>query len=102
VQGSVTGVDADAHEVLLAGERRVGYDKLVIATGADMRPQEIPGLAEHAATIWTPDSMLGVRERFEQVRHSAKQGSRSRVLFLIPPNNKCAGPLYEIAMMFET
>jgi NADH dehydrogenase FAD-containing subunit len=24
------------------------------------------------------------------------------VLFLIPPNNKCAGPLYEIAMMFET
>jgi sulfide:quinone oxidoreductase len=102
VPGSIAAVDPDAHEVLLADERRVRYDKLVIATGADMRPQEIPGLAEHAATIWTPESMLGVRERFEQVRDSAQQGSRSRVLFLIPPNNKCAGPLYEIVMMFET
>jgi NADPH-dependent 2,4-dienoyl-CoA reductase/sulfur reductase-like enzyme len=24
------------------------------------------------------------------------------VLFLVPPNNKCAGPLYEIVLMFET
>jgi sulfide:quinone oxidoreductase len=27
---------------------------LVVATGADMRPKELPGLAEHAETIWTP------------------------------------------------
>jgi NADH dehydrogenase FAD-containing subunit len=80
----------------------VGYDKLVIATGADMAPAEIPGLTGHAATIWTPDSMLGVRERFERVRDEAREGRRSRVLFLIPPNNKCAGPLYEIVMMLET
>ena len=77
-------------------------DKLVIATGADMRPDEVPGLAEHAATIWTPQSMLGVRERFERVRDAAKAGRRNRVLFLIPPNNKCAGPLYELVLMFET
>jgi sulfide:quinone oxidoreductase len=67
-----------------------------------MRPEEIPGLAEHAATIWTPSSMLALRERFERVRDDAKGGRRSRVLFLIPPNNKCAGPLYEIVLMFET
>jgi sulfide:quinone oxidoreductase len=102
VEGRVTGVDPDAHEVTLAGGRTVGYDKLVIATGADMRPQEIPGLADHAATIWTPDSMLGVRDRFERVRADAKDGHRSRVLFVVPPNNKCAGPLYEIVLMFET
>ena len=102
VQGSVTGVDPDAHEVQLADGRSVGYDKLVIATGAGMRPEEIPGLGEHAATIWTPQSMLGVRERFERVRDDAQAGRRSRVLFLIPPNNKCAGPLYEIVLMFET
>jgi sulfide:quinone oxidoreductase len=102
VRGTVTGVDPDAHEVQLDDGRTVGYDKLVIATGADMRPDEIPGLAEHAATIWTPRSMLGVRERFERVRDDAREGRRSRVLFLIPPNNKCAGPLYEIVMMFET
>jgi sulfide:quinone oxidoreductase len=102
VEGRVTGVDPQSHEVQLAGGRTVGYDKLVIATGADMRPQEIPGLAEHSATIWTPQSMLGVRNRFERVRDDARDGHRSRVLFLIPPNNKCAGPLYEIVMMFET
>ncbi len=102
VEGTVTGVDPDSHEVRLADGRAVGYDKLVIATGADMRPAEVPGLAEHAATIWTPRSMLGVRERFERVREGAKEGRRSRVVFLIPPNNKCAGPLYEIVMMFET
>jgi NADH dehydrogenase FAD-containing subunit len=102
VSGEVRGVDPQAHEVGLAEGRAVGYDKLVIATGADMAPGEIPGLAEHAETVWTPDSMLGVRERFERVREDAKEGRRSRVLFLVPPNNKCAGPLYEIVMMLET
>jgi NADH dehydrogenase FAD-containing subunit len=100
--GRVAGVDPDAHEVALEGGQKLGYDKLVIATGAGMRPDEIPGLAEHAATIWTPESMLGVRDRFQQVLEDGRQGRRSRVLFLIPPNNKCAGPLYEIVMMFET
>ena len=102
VEGTVAGVDASAHEVELADGQRVTYDKLVIATGADMRAEEIPGLAEHAATIWTTDGMLGVRERFERVRADAQQGRNSRVLFLIPPNNKCAGPLYEVVMMLET
>lgn len=102
VEGRVEAVDPKAREVRLAGGQGVPYDKLVIATGADMRPEEIPGLGEHAATIWTPASMLGVRERFERVRDEARDGRRGRVLFLIPPNNKCAGPLYEIVMMFET
>jgi NADH dehydrogenase FAD-containing subunit len=102
VQGAAAGVDADAHEVKLSSGRVVSYDKLVVATGADMRPEEVPGLVEHAATIWTPQSMLGVRERFERVREAARAGRRPRVLFLIPPNNKCAGPLYEVVLMFET
>ncbi len=102
VQGHAAGVDPPDHSVRLADGRSVPYDKLVIATGAGMRPEEIPGLAEHAATVWTPHSMLGVRERFERVREDALDGSRSRVLFLIPPNNKCAGPLYELVLMLET
>ena len=102
IPGTVAGVDPDAHVVRLGDGCTVGYDKLVIATGAGMSAEEIPGLAEHAATIWTPQSMLGVRERFERVRADAAEGRRSRVLFLVPPNNKCAGPLYEIVLMFET
>jgi sulfide:quinone oxidoreductase len=102
VEGSVAEVDPQGREVRLADGRGIAYDKLVIATGAGMRPEEIPGLAEHAATIWTAESMLGVRERFLRIRDEAKEGRRSRVLFLIPPNNKCAGPLYEIVLMLET
>ena len=81
---------------------RFAYDKLVIATGADTNAGEIPGLAEHGATIWTSDSMLDVRRHFEQIRDRARAGERQQVLFLVPPNNKCSGPLYEIVFMLET
>lgn len=100
--GSVVAVDPDHRFVELAGGERLRYDKVVIATGADTRPQEIPGLAEHAVTIWTPDSMLELRRRFEQTRDAARRGGQPRVLFLVPPNNKCSGPLYEVVMMLET
>jgi sulfide:quinone oxidoreductase len=102
VVGRVAGVDPDARLVSLEDGQRFGYDRLIIATGAGMRPGEVPGLTEHAATIWTPDSMLGVRRRFEDVRAAAHRARDQRVLFLVPPNNKCAGPLYEIVLMFET
>ncbi|HEX5780625.1 MAG TPA: hypothetical protein VFX80_01825, partial [Solirubrobacteraceae bacterium] len=100
--GGVADVDPDARFVTLTDGQRFGYDKLVVATGADTHAEEIPGLEEHADTIWTSDSMLGVRRRFEQARDRARRGERQRILFLVPPNNKCSGPLYEIVMMLET
>ncbi len=102
VVGEAIAVDPDRRLVSLADGQRFAYDRLVIATGAGIRPDEVPGLAEHAATIWTPESMLGVRRRFEDVRVRAGNGERQRVMFLVPPNNKCAGPLYEVVLMFET
>jgi sulfide:quinone oxidoreductase len=102
VQGSAADVDGDARLVTLADGQRLRYDKLIVATGADTHAEEIPGLAEHAATIWTSDSMLEVRRRFQQARDAARRGERQRVLFLVPPNNKCSGPLYEIVFMLET
>lgn len=101
-RGSVAEVDPDARLVTLDDGERFAYDKLVIATGADTDAAEIPGLAEHGATIWTTESMLDVRHRFERIRVRAQAGERQRVLFLVPPNNKCSGPLYEIVFMLET
>ena len=101
-QGTVTGIDPDARRVALAGGEQLAYDKLIVATGAATAAGEVPGLEDHAASIWTAESMLGVRERFERVRDRARAGHEQRVLFLIPPNNKCAGPLYEIVFMLET
>jgi len=100
--GSVVEVDPDSRLVSLAHGTCLRYDKLVVATGADTHAREVPGLGEHAATIWTPESMLDVRRRFAEVRDRARRGERQRVLFLVPPNNKCSGPLYEIVFMLET
>ena len=101
-RGSVAEVDPDARFVALDDGQRLRYDKLVVATGADTHAEEVPGLVEHAATIWTTDSMLDVRRRFAAVRDAARRGERRRVLFVVPPNNKCSGPLYEIVFMVET
>jgi len=101
VQTRVRGVDPEARLV----ETEAGtldYDFLVIATGAGMRAEEVPGLAEHAHGTWTADDMLRLRRSFEELRAAAEAGERRRVLFLVPPNNKCAGPLYEIVLMLET
>ena len=73
-----------------------------MATGAAMRTAEVLGLAEHAAVIWTTESMLDVRGRFDDIRRRAARGERRRLLFLVPPNNTCAGPLYEVVFMLET
>lgn len=102
VQGKVVGVDPGARAATLEDGRRLAGDYLVVATGAGMRPGEIPGLAEHAVTLWTSDDMLELRRRFLDVAEAAAAKRRSRVLFLVPPNNKCAGPLYEMVLMFDT
>jgi sulfide:quinone oxidoreductase len=56
-QGRVAEVDVDHKLVRVDDGSVVPYDFLVIGTGATMRPDEVPGLAEHASTIWTPAEM---------------------------------------------
>lgn len=101
VQGTVQNIDTSTRSVELA-TGHVAFDYLVVATGAKMRPQEIPGLAEHAVTVWTPDDMLVLRDRIARIIDRAKDGQRSKVLFLVPPNNRCSGPLYEMVCMLDT
>ncbi|MEZ5307776.1 MAG: FAD-dependent oxidoreductase [Pyrinomonadaceae bacterium] len=78
------------------------FDYLVLATGAAMRPEEIPGLKEHALTPWTIAEMLDLRHGIENLVEKAAAGERQKLLFLVPPNNKCSGPLYELVMMTDT
>ena len=67
-----------------------------------MRPDEIPGLARHANTIWTPAEMTRLRGSLEAAVEAARAGRTQRVVFVVPPNNKCSGPLYEMVMMLDT
>ena len=102
VCGSLAHVDPHGKHVELADGTSVPYDFLVLATGAAMRPEEIPGLAEHARTIWTPAQMRSLGAALDRVRSAAESGTIPHVLFLVPPGNGYAGPLYEIALMLET
>ena len=48
----VTGIDIKAHQVAIAGGRNVAFDKLVLATGAEPIPLDIPGANEpHVHTL---------------------------------------------------
>jgi sulfide:quinone oxidoreductase len=101
IQARAHEIDPDARRVSV-DEGALPYDFLVVATGAGMRPTEIPGLAEHAISTWTPVDMLKLRAGFQALLEAAGLRQRRRVLFVVPPNNKCAGPLYEIAFMLDT
>ncbi|MGW5740954.1 NAD(P)/FAD-dependent oxidoreductase [Amycolatopsis sp. NPDC003861] len=95
------GVDTD-RGVVHTSHEPVPYDHLVIATGAAMRPEEVPGLAEYARTVWTPGQLHALGEQLQWVAQHARHGRLQQVLFLVPPGNKCAGPLYEITLMLDT
>lgn len=82
--------------------KKVPFDFLVVATGAEMHPEEIPGLNAYAHTIWTTDNMLRLKSSFEELVRDARLGKSKRVLFLIPPHNKHPGPLYEMVLMLDS
>jgi sulfide:quinone oxidoreductase len=101
VKDRVREVDPVTKTVGTEGQK-LSYDYLVVATGADMRPEEVPGLRENAESIWTPRDMLRLRLVFYELMEEAREGHHRRVLFLVAPNNKCAGPLYELIFMLDT
>jgi sulfide:quinone oxidoreductase len=100
--GRVDGVDADIGRVHLAGGRQLPYEHLVIATGAAPWMRAVPGLQEHAASIWGAAEMLTLREHFMHLRGRAREGSRQRVLFVVPRHNRWSPPVYEVALMLDT
>ncbi len=101
VQARATYIDPE-RKVVDAGSAQYPYDYLVVATGASMRPEEIPGLQTYAKTIFTPDAMLELRDAFQKLLLPPASSKQHRVLFLVPPNNKCSGPLYELIMMLDS
>lgn len=101
-RGEVEGVDTEVGRVHLVDGEQLPYEHLVIATGASCRPQEVPGLQEHAVSIWDSAGMLALRERFTHLRGQAREGTRQRVLFVVPQQNQCSLPLYEVALMLDT
>lgn len=71
-KATVAGVDFERREVLLEGTTdRLGYDYLVIATGATTNYFGVPGAREHTHAIYTMEDALAVR------RHLADELERA-------------------------
>ncbi len=106
VHGVVRDVDLDRRLVGIekreGGTAELAYDYLVLSLGARMRPTEVPGLEQYAHTPWTPAEMARLGEGFQSLVDRGRAGERTKALFLIPPQNKCSGPLYELVLMFDT
>jgi sulfide:quinone oxidoreductase len=59
--GRATLIDPDERLVTLDNGERIGYDQLVIATGARILPEEIPHFAEEAHHFYGPDAARDLR-----------------------------------------
>lgn len=100
VQAHVNEIDPVARKIYGGGTEHT-YDYLVVATGAGAVLDAVPGLTEFAQPAWSVDHMLALRARFHDVFDRARDGEHLQVLFIVPPGNKCCGPLYEIALMLD-
>jgi sulfide:quinone oxidoreductase len=59
----VEAVDTDAKTVTVAGGGRdIGYDHLVLATGANLAPEKVPGLQEAGHHFYGPDGAEALRD----------------------------------------
>ena len=90
VRGALDRVDADQRIVMTADGEPLGYDALLIATGARAEPS-----LEHALTWW-PE---GDPEAFGGLLRDLEEGYSHSVAFVVPPHVAWALPAYELAMM---
>jgi sulfide:quinone oxidoreductase len=90
-RGRLARVDAAAHTVTTVAGEQIGYDALLIASGA--RPVE----PFAAATAFT--GSLTAQERLHGIVQDVEEGYLHRIAFVVPPGATWPLPLYEIALM---
>ncbi|WEO97591.1 FAD-dependent oxidoreductase [Streptomyces sp. FXJ1.172] len=68
VVGRVTAIDTTARTVCMGDEQRVMvYDTLVYAAGSQARLDEVPGAAEHAHAVASPEQATRLRHRIAEI-----------------------------------
>ncbi|MFC4541330.1 NAD(P)/FAD-dependent oxidoreductase [Halosolutus amylolyticus] len=60
--GEVTGVDTDTKKLTFADSSILAYDQLVLATGASLDPEAVPGLAEGGHHFYGPEGAEALRD----------------------------------------
>jgi len=92
LQAEVTGIDTGANQVKITSET-LSYDYLVIALGAELAPEMIPGLAQASHSFYTFEGTQKLREALSEF----KEGTIAVVVSAMP--YKCPGAPHEAAML---
>ena len=103
-RGEVTGVDWERRRVLLADQRDLPFDHLVVAMGAVATWFGVPGAEEHAIPLYTLDDAVTLRnhvlERFEAADADPTLVDRGELNFVVvgggPTGVETAGALAEL------
>jgi sulfide:quinone oxidoreductase len=95
VVGEVDRLEGTARLVTLKGGERLGYEALVIATGARIVPESIPHFAAEAHHFYSPDAALRLREALDAFR-----GGRI-VIGIAGMPYKCPPAPLEVAFLIE-
>lgn len=94
IQADVTKIDPMARTVV-AGDRVLTGDYLIISLGADLAPDAVPGLCEEAHLFYDPAGA-------ERLWNAVREVSGGRVVFLIAATPfKCPAAPYEAAMLLS-
>lgn len=95
VQAKVQALDISARTARV-GEETLAWDHLVVALGASLAPQAIPGLAEAAHDLYDADGVEALHRELDAF-------SGGDVLFLVTALPfKCPPAPYEAAMLTQT
>lgn len=94
---SVVGLDLDRRRVRIADveDGEVPYDYLVLAPGAELRPQALPGLVEGGCNLYTLEGAT----HLDAVISQFTRGKLAVLVSSLP--FKCPAAPYEAAMLLE-
>ena len=100
IQSTIESIEPEINQVRLSDSTILGYDYLIIATGADIHPEETPGLAEHewGKSIHTFYTLQGAVDLTEKIR--AFEGGRI-VVNVVENPIKCPVAPMEFLMLAD-
>ncbi|MEQ9620725.1 NAD(P)/FAD-dependent oxidoreductase [Coleofasciculus chthonoplastes] len=98
VQGKVTGIDPQA-QCLRVGDRSIDYDYVVIATGAELELDAIPGLGPdrgYTQSVCNPHHALMAKQTWATFLENP-----GPLVVGAVPGASCMGPAYEFALLAD-
>lgn len=95
----VTGLDPDGKTIALAGGEELAYDYAIVATGAHLDFEAIPGLGPHGGytqSVCTAPHAIAAREAWLQFLENPGE-----LVVGAAPGAGCFGPAYEFVLMAD-